>query len=112
MHSVTDGARPMITSLEKISDILRVIRTPLALTGLVILVVYAIYKQVLELKIFSQLSEPSTFQLLNEIVTGLFWLAVISIILGVLAYLVSILIERIWLKRGTMRMVDEHVVEK
>ena len=65
------------------------IRTPLALAGLVIIIFYAIYKEVLSLNIFSNVGANSTFLIIENIIDKVFWLAVIALVLGVISYLVT-----------------------
>lgn len=75
--------------IDKIVEILDKIRTPLALSGLVVVVLYGIYIKILEMDIFSSVSTDQTFQIINQIIGYLFWLALVAIILGVFGYLVN-----------------------
>lgn len=63
------------------------VKTPLTLGGLVVIVLYELYSQILGLKIFGQLPPNSTFVLVRDIVGYLFWLAVLAVVLGVGSYL-------------------------
>jgi hypothetical protein len=63
------------------------VKTPLTLGGLVVIVLYELYSQILKLKIFGQLPPDSTFILVRDIVGYLFWLAVLAVVLGVASYL-------------------------
>ena len=65
------------------------IRTPLALAGLVIIIFYAIYKEVLSMNIFANVGGNSTFLIIENIIDKVFWLAVIALVLGVISYLVT-----------------------
>ena len=73
--------------ITKIGNVLDRVKTPLTLGGLVILVLYGIYSQILKLGIFPQLPAASAFTLLQAIVRYLFWLALVALILGVGSYL-------------------------
>jgi hypothetical protein len=64
------------------------IRTPLALAGLVIVIFYAIYKEVLSLNIFANVGGNSTFLIIENIIDKVFWLAMVALVLGVISYLV------------------------
>jgi len=69
------------------------IRTPLALAGLVIIIFYAIYKEVLSLNIFSNVGANSTFLIIENIIDKVFWLAVLALVLGVISYLFTYLLS-------------------
>lgn len=76
--------------LTKIGGVIERVRTPLALAGLVIVILYALYKQILEMDIFTEVGSDATFILIDRILTYLFILAVIAVILGGLGYILSI----------------------
>ena len=61
------------------------IRTPLALAGLVIIIFYAIYKEVLSLNIFANVGGNSTFLIIENIIDKVFWLTVLALVLGVIS---------------------------
>ena len=69
------------------------IRTPLALAGLVIVIFYAIYKEVLSLNIFANVGGNSTFLIIENIIDKVFWLAMIALVLGVISYLFTYLLS-------------------
>lgn len=73
----------------KIATILDRIKTPLTLGGLVVVVLYGIYSQILKLPSVAAaaLSAGSVAQLLQQIITYLFWLAILAVVLGVGSYL-------------------------
>ena len=79
--------------LSTIPGILVRIRTPLTLAGLVVLILYALYRQVLNLQIFSQVNSDQTFALIDTIVRSVFWLALVALVLGILSYVISILLR-------------------
>jgi hypothetical protein len=95
------------------------VTTPLSLVSLVVVVLYGLYKVVLGLPIFSVLPANSTLLLLNSIVDKVFYLAVIALVLGIVAYLwVQILKHRSSTKPSTpsepkedLRLVDLSIVE-
>jgi hypothetical protein len=74
--------------LTKIAPVLDRIKTPLTLGGLVVLVLYGLYSQILKLPGLSgALPAGSAFELLQQIIRYLFWLAILAVILGVASYL-------------------------
>jgi hypothetical protein len=80
--------------LAKMAQILERVRTPLSLAGIAILVLYALYRQILNLQIFSELSSDDTLLVVDSILEKVFWLALVVTILGVLSYLIAPLIKR------------------
>jgi hypothetical protein len=74
--------------------ILKQIRTPLSLAGLTIIVLYLLYSQILKMDIFAPLKLDATYQLLDKILGYLFWLALVSVILGAIGYLSHLLTTR------------------
>jgi len=76
--------------VSKINQLIERLRTPLALAGLVVLVLYGIYKQILEMDVFTRVGENETFVLLGNVFFYLFVLAIFSVILGGLGYFLSI----------------------
>lgn len=65
------------------------IRKPLSLAALALLIVSGVIKGVLELHIFGSLSEGHTYDLLNTIVIGVFILAALALVGGIVAYSVD-----------------------
>ena len=76
--------------LSDVGDLIERIKTPLTLSGFVVVVLYLLYNKVLSLGIFANLSENPTFLIINNIIWLIFWLAVISIIFGGIGYLIPI----------------------
>ena len=72
---------------DRLLNIANRIKTPLALSGLTLLVLYAIARQILSLNVFDHLGSQPTFQLLHSLLTQLFVLAIAVLILGVGAYI-------------------------
>jgi len=102
----------MVDNLNKLATIFTKIRTPLSLAGLVILVLYAVYRQILSLKIFPTLSETSASVLLNSLVTGLFWLALVAIVLGVVSHFLSVFFKVKLARQGNMVLVDQQLLSQ
>ena len=69
------------------------VKTPLALAGGVIVILYLLYKQILTLGIFSKLESQPTFLLIQSVVDRLFWLALVALILGVASYVTVALLR-------------------
>ncbi len=95
------------------------VTTPISLISLIVIVLYGIYKAVLGLPIFSVLSANSTLSLLNSIVDKVFYLAVLALVLGIIAYLwVQVLKHRSSTRTPTLgeskedlRLVDLSIIE-
>ena len=68
---------------EKLISIANRFKTPISISALVVIVLYLIYHQILELEIFSKLDEDQTFNLINNLIYILFYLAILAIVLGV-----------------------------
>ena len=66
------------------------IKTPLGLAGVVIIVFYALINQILKLDIFSNIGSSATFQLIDSLLTYLFYLALVSVALAIVAYLAAL----------------------
>src|SRR6476619_6137670 len=71
--------------MEKLVAALAKVKTPLTLGGLVVIVLYGIYSQVL--KLFGPNSFPpgSAPIIVRDIVGYLFWLAIVAVVLGIAA---------------------------
>jgi hypothetical protein len=78
-------------NVEGLLSVASKVGTPLALAGIIVIVLYALYKQVLGLKVFARLDADPTFRLLQQVLAKLFWLALIALILGAISYLVTAL---------------------
>src|SRR5208282_1375081 len=79
--------------LEKLFKVVEQVKTPLSLAGAVLIVFYLLLQQVLNLRVFENIGSSSTAILLHEIVQYLFWLALISILLGFASYVVAIILN-------------------
>jgi hypothetical protein len=62
------------------------VSTPLSLASLIVVVLYLVFQGVLSLEIFSKLQEGNTFALISSVIDKIFYLALIALILGVVAY--------------------------
>ncbi len=71
----------------KLFNVATKIATPLSLASLSLLVLYGIYKAIVGMGIFPELTNSDTFQLLNNIINKLFILALVAMIIGVCAYI-------------------------
>ena len=69
-------------NIEGLLSVASKVGTPLALSGIIIIVLYALYKQVLALKLFAPIGAGPTSRLLQNVLNKLFWLALIALILG------------------------------
>jgi hypothetical protein len=82
----------------KIATILDRIKTPLTLGGLVVVVLYGLYSQILKLPGFAAaLPSGAAAQLLQDIIKYLFWLAILAVVLGVGSYLAVHFFPKGWL---------------
>lgn len=82
----------------KIANILDRIKTPLTLGGLVVLVLYGLYSQVLKLPgLGAALPSGAAAQLIGDIIKYLFWLAILAVVLGVGSYLAVHFFPKGWL---------------
>lgn len=88
----------MVFDFAKVATVLNRVKTPLTLGGLVVLVLYGLYSQILKLPGFAAaLSSGTVAQLLQEIIKYLFWLAILAVILGVGSYLAVHFFPKGWL---------------
>lgn len=74
----------------KLFEIATKVSTPIALAGLVVMVVYAVIRQLLKSGIIPPLDKSAGGRTLNLVLKGLFILSVIAIILGFAGYIVSL----------------------
>jgi hypothetical protein len=82
----------------KIAPLLNRIKTPLTLGGLVVVVLYGLYSQILKLPGFAAaLPSGAAAQLLQDIIKYLFWLAILAVALGVGSYLAVHFFPKGWL---------------
>jgi hypothetical protein len=97
----------MDSKIEKFIAITGKIRTPLALSALIVIVLYGIYQQVLSLDVFEKIGAAPTFLLLQNVLDKLFWLALLGLILGVLSYVVTLILRhRISSRHSSVDLID------
>lgn len=97
----------MKENLIKIFGVAEKVKTPLALAGLVVIVLYLIFRQVLSLDVFSNIGASNTFALLQTVLSMLFWLAVTSILLGVSSYILSrVLKHQVEARTSNVQLLD------
>jgi hypothetical protein len=114
LYYLGDRARSFVTSVDigKISAIATKIKTPLALSGLVFVVLYLLYRQVLSLDVFSNIGANSTFLLLQNVLGKLFLLALLALVLGVGSYLTSaILTHKVQRKSSNVELLDASLMD-
>ena len=75
--------------LSKLGNIIERVRTPLALAGLMVVLLYALYSQILKMDVFSKVSSRSTFVLIDRILLYVFILAILAVVLGGFGYFLS-----------------------
>jgi hypothetical protein len=90
--------------MEKIIESLLKVRTPLTIGGLSIVVFYLLYNKILELGIFSNLGEDSTAYVIGDILSKVFYFAVLALIVGVGSYIYLTVLNR--KKRSMVTLVD------
>lgn len=73
--------------LDKIFSIATKLKKPLSIVGLSTLVLYLIARQILNLKIFSNVGSEGTLNLITNVLNKIFWFALISLFLGFSSYL-------------------------
>lgn len=73
----------------KIFTIIEKIKTPLSITGTALLVMYLIIKQVLGLNIYDNVGAENTFKIIDKIINYVFIVAIVSLLLGIVAYCLS-----------------------
>jgi len=79
--------------MEKILEIASKVSTPLALSGLIIGVLFLIFRQILSMNIFPQLSRQLGGRIIIKIINTFLILALVSIVLGFIAYILPTIIK-------------------
>lgn len=82
------------SALGRIAGVASRVRTPLGLAGLTVVVLYALYRQVLGLQVFENVGSQSTAQLLNAVIDRVFLVAILATLIAGLAYLIPIVRTR------------------
>lgn len=97
----------MKDNLVKLFGVAEKIKTPLALSGVVVIVLYLLFKQVLSLNVFSNIGSTNTFVLLQNILSMVFWLAVVTIVLGIGSYILAMVLKhQIDARASNVRLID------
>lgn len=85
------------------------IRTPIALAGGAIVILYLIYHQILNLGIYSKVNSDATIYLIDGILDKVFWLALISLILATGSYIFSLVIKLRPPTKSKIELVDAYI---
>lgn len=96
--------------LSRLARIAAGVRTPLGLAGLVLVLAFALVRAVLALNVFSNIGGANTYRLLNNLLVGLFIMAMFSLVLAATGYLADRLIKQKDSRRSKVRLVDAGVV--
>jgi hypothetical protein len=97
----------MDPKIETLVAVTNRIKTPLALSALIVIVLYGIYWQVLSLDVFEKIGSDPTFLLLQNALNKVFWLALFALILGVASYLVTVILgHRIPPHNSKVQIID------
>ncbi len=83
----------MNSNIQEIMKLAVKVRTPLALAGLTVVILYAIDKEILSLDVFEKIGGSGTLLLLQDILDKLFWLALVALVLGIASYVLTILLS-------------------
>jgi hypothetical protein len=83
------------------------VQTPLALAGIIMVVLYAISSQILRLDIFSNIGGPGTLQLLDGLLQKLFVLAILSLVFAAIAYVAGLYVRhRPAPRKSNLELID------
>ena len=88
------------------------IKAPLTLTALAIIVFYLVLRQVLALDIFVSLTSATTYKLVGSLLDKVFWLALVSLLVGALLYVFSIYVEKKSTTAPAVTLLDARVNEQ
>ena len=81
--------------MERLFEIASKVSTPLALGGIVVVVLFLIYRAILRLKIFTKVTKTDTFKLINSLIIYLFILAVVAVVLAAISYVLVHYIQNV-----------------
>lgn len=90
----------------KLFEIASKVNKPLSLAAMTVVALYLIYKTILGLEIFGPLTEGTTFALISSIADKLFYLALVALVLGVIAYVFVQFLHRPSISTSTQTMID------
>ncbi len=89
---------------------IRNFRAPLSITALCLLIFYLIVRQILELGVFSQISQVGTSDFLNKLLTYIFWLSIAGLVFGLILYALPYIIPK--RLAGRVEIVDVSINEE
>lgn len=93
-------------NLDKILNIATKIKTPLSIAGLVVITLYLIVRQILNLNVFSNVGQDKSYLLLSKILDKIFLLALIALVLGIFSYLFTLIVKKKMQKKSDIRILD------
>lgn len=83
------------------------VQSPLALAGLIMIVLYAISSQILRLDIFTNVGGAGTLQIVDGLLQKLFVLAIVSLCLATVTYMVTVFLRhRLPAKTSSLELID------
>jgi len=91
--------------LDKIFDIAIKVKTPLSITGLAVIILYLVIRQVLSLDVFANVGEENTYLLLSSVLDKIFWFAIIALFFGVFSYIITFLFKK-KSKKSDVKLID------
>lgn len=98
------GTRDSAATLFRITER---IKTPLALGGAVVIVLYLVFSRVLSLPVFGDLGQDHTYSLLHDVLRYVFWLAIVTVVLGVGSFVVVLVLRHRMAARGSrVQLID------
>lgn len=100
----------MAVNLDQLASVGSKVRTPLALCGLIVVVLYGIYRQILSLDIFSKVGETSTVVLIGGILDKLFWLAMVALVMGIASHVLVLILKSRARRRASVELIDARVI--
>jgi hypothetical protein len=89
-----DSDHTMNPRLQKLFAIAASVKNPLAVSGLGVMALYLVYRQLLSLKVFVSIGAHPTFLVLQNVIDKLFWLALTAVVLGVSSYVIALIAAR------------------
>ena len=93
--------------MDKVLKLAMGIKLPLSLAALGLLIFYLIINSVLGMGIFANLSEGSTFEILNSILSFVFWIALAALIVGAILYIIPYIFPKY--KKSNVEIVSSNL---
>lgn len=78
----------------QILSIANKVKTPISLVSLAIIILYLILKQILDMDIYTKVGEENTRLLIENVLSKIFWFAIIALAVGVLLYILSFTLKK------------------